>query len=275
VANPQVEQGFTRIATALLDALPRARCTGREYAVIIAIIRLTYSWNKKTDAISAGQISKATGIARRHVQELLAELARRRMITVESRGERRSSIIGIQKDYDQWLQSDTDGSANLAPSRVSEIWHRGRGNGPVDSASADTADGALHRQTTQKRGEGPPQILAEAGRKLSPARIEKLRLLRPLGILYTAEQVAAWFVMEAPKMEAKGYRDLYRTAINWFSHVDKDDIKKAERAQRNRSFQDNRGTNGSGKAPEKPAMAPGETFVISPERLKASGDSSA
>ena len=275
MANPQVEQGFTTIANTLLDALPRARCNVREHIVLISIIRLTYGWNKKTDAISAGQISKATGIDRRNVQHVLAELERRRFITVERQGGRRCSIIGIQKDYELWLETDVsrDASSDVSPdARLTDV--STDASDVSVNVSADVSTDPLQRQKTQRRGESASHLLAEAGRNMSPKRLERLRQIRPRGILYTEQQVAAWFVMVAPKMEALSKRDLYKTAINWFARARPEEIEEAERAQKNRSFQDNRGTNGSGKAPEKPAMAPGETFVISPERLKASGDSS-
>jgi phage replication O-like protein O len=52
MANPQVENGFFRIANELAMAMSRVRLTGHENQVLWVIFRKTYGFNKKTDRIS-------------------------------------------------------------------------------------------------------------------------------------------------------------------------------------------------------------------------------
>lgn len=103
---PQVEDGFTRIANELLDAILAARLTTREMSVLMAIIRKTYGYNKKEDDISASQIGALSGMARAHVTNTLNLLAKKRIIN--KRQGVYGCIVGVQKDYSQWLEVEKD-----------------------------------------------------------------------------------------------------------------------------------------------------------------------
>jgi len=78
---PQVEDGFTRIANELYDAIGAAKLTLAQQSVVHAIIRKTYGYNKKEDDISASQIGDWCGMARTHVTNTLNELAKMNVIT--------------------------------------------------------------------------------------------------------------------------------------------------------------------------------------------------
>ncbi|WP_084288457.1 replication protein [Desulfovermiculus halophilus] len=58
MASPQCENGYTRLANELLEALARTRLAGQEYQAVLAIVRKTYGFGKKSDKISYGQLSK-------------------------------------------------------------------------------------------------------------------------------------------------------------------------------------------------------------------------
>jgi phage replication O-like protein O len=103
---PQVEDGFTRIANELLDAILFAKLTTREMSVLMAIIRKTYGYNKKEDDISASQIGDLSGMARTHVTNTLNILAKKRIIN--KRQGVYGCVVGVQKDYSQWLQLAKD-----------------------------------------------------------------------------------------------------------------------------------------------------------------------
>jgi phage replication O-like protein O len=101
---PQVEDGYTRIANELFDAILSFGLTGRELSVVMAIIRKTYGYNKKQDDISASQIGALCGLARPHVTSTLKKLEAKQIIhkRIGSYG----SVIGIQKDYSRWLKEE-------------------------------------------------------------------------------------------------------------------------------------------------------------------------
>jgi phage replication O-like protein O len=99
--TPQTEDGFARLANALLDALLRAGLSGNQWKVAMAIVRKTYGFNKTEDDLAASQIAAMCDIARPHAATALNQLAARNIIN--KRPGRYGSIVGIQKDYRRWL----------------------------------------------------------------------------------------------------------------------------------------------------------------------------
>jgi phage replication O-like protein O len=77
---PQLENGYTRIANEILEALCKVKLSGRELRAVLALIRLTYGWGHKEDQIAYSQFAALTGIARNHIQELFKGLAERNIV---------------------------------------------------------------------------------------------------------------------------------------------------------------------------------------------------
>jgi len=99
-ASPQLEDGHTRIANELLEALLLARLTSRQWAIVIALVRKTYGFNKKKDDIGLGQLSDLTGLAKPHVSVAVRELEERKIISREKGIF--GHVMGINKNHDQW-----------------------------------------------------------------------------------------------------------------------------------------------------------------------------
>jgi phage replication O-like protein O len=125
MANPQVEDGRIEVANELGDALAKTYFSPAENKVFWAVLRKTYGWHKKSDAISYSQLAEATGLDRRHVGPALKRLVSRRILWCNSVGQKRINEYGVQKDYDLWLlapemvtKSDTDTGVNLPPISV-------------------------------------------------------------------------------------------------------------------------------------------------------------
>ncbi len=110
MASPQTEDGYTRIANELLEALYRTHLGGSQTQVLFAIIRLTYGWHKTTDWISVSQLMDATGLPERTVQWALRQL-RDKHIILRDYGQ-----TSIQKDYTQW-----QGCKNQQGARISRV----------------------------------------------------------------------------------------------------------------------------------------------------------
>jgi len=62
MANPQKENGYTAIANEIMDALIKIRVPGEAMQILLVILRKTYGWNKRQDAISLSQFFKDTGM---------------------------------------------------------------------------------------------------------------------------------------------------------------------------------------------------------------------
>ena len=106
MANPQVEDGYTKIANELMDALIKVPIGNADAQVMYAILRKTYGWSKKEDSISIGQLQEMTRLARRTVIYALKNLESKNMIVIKRisvEGINAPSKISFQKNYNKWV----------------------------------------------------------------------------------------------------------------------------------------------------------------------------
>jgi len=116
MANPQIENGHIRIANELWDAMTRAELTTREYQVLMAILRKTYGWGKKSDAVSVKQIMELTGMdMASYVTTIVQRLEQRRIVSA-SHKHGCTTVYTPNKDYEQWLIAETSPFAPTSPS---------------------------------------------------------------------------------------------------------------------------------------------------------------
>jgi len=100
MANPQVEDGFCKIANELIEALARIRIPGEAMQILLVIIRETYGWNKKEDAISLSQFVAATGMRRPNVCRAITKLLAINIIIKKDTPT--ASKYRLNKDFDSW-----------------------------------------------------------------------------------------------------------------------------------------------------------------------------
>jgi phage replication O-like protein O len=114
-ATPQLEDGFTRIANELFEAVLGFGFTQRQLLVLLTVLRKTYGYGKKEDDMSASQIAEICSVGRQHVTTVLGELARMNVIT-KAPGQF-GMIVGVNKRYGDWLPFEraTKVGAELAP----------------------------------------------------------------------------------------------------------------------------------------------------------------
>ncbi len=93
-----MEDGFVRIANELHQALAQSRMTGNERAVVDAVIRLTYGYQRKEARITGQTFASWTGLDSSDCSSIVTELVRRRILL--RAGSR--SPISLNKDYTQW-----------------------------------------------------------------------------------------------------------------------------------------------------------------------------
>lgn len=100
VSSVQVENGFSRIANALYDAIIAADFSRREQKIIHATIRLTYGWNRKRALITLDKYAQMTGLDRAHVQRTIRVLADRKVLLRERK--QNGQEIAINKEFTEW-----------------------------------------------------------------------------------------------------------------------------------------------------------------------------
>jgi len=96
MSAPQLENGYTRIANELIDALCTLPISGGEWSVVMAVIRKTYGFQKKADWISNNQLAEMTGMRRERVVEAKSKLIKKGVLIKSGKS------IMLNKDYQQW-----------------------------------------------------------------------------------------------------------------------------------------------------------------------------
>lgn len=102
MANPQIENGYTKIANEILERLVNTPLLGAEFQVLLFIIRKTYGYNKKQDRISFTQFEKATGISRQTINKTIKNLITKGMIVKIYLPQGNIGYTFI-KDHEKWV----------------------------------------------------------------------------------------------------------------------------------------------------------------------------
>ncbi len=145
MANPQLENGYVRIANELCDAMMATEFTGREFRTLLAIIRYSYGWNKKEAYLTVKQIHQVTGLSEYStVSKVL-----RRLITKNVLIQCAPDIYQLNKDYARW-QMD------------------GRRYKPLEKQTNDFG------KADQKNWKSEPKFLEKQTKKLSSETPKKL-----------------------------------------------------------------------------------------------------
>ena len=122
-----IDDGYTRFANELLEAIACADLTSRQLKVMLAYIRKTYGFNKKTDRIADEQIAQITGLSRQNVNKAKKELLSMNCLFMDG------SQIGVNKEVSAWhfskclqvsnfvSKSETKNVSKLETTKVSDL----------------------------------------------------------------------------------------------------------------------------------------------------------
>lgn len=107
--SPQLENGYTKIANELIEALARIRIPGEAMQVLLFIIRKTYGWCKKEDVIPLSQFVTGTGMKKPTICRALKKLQSMNIIvikkdnTIIKKDNDISTIYCFNKTYNSWI----------------------------------------------------------------------------------------------------------------------------------------------------------------------------
>lgn len=93
-----LDNGYTRIANELLEAVMLANLTQHQLLVFFAIARKTYGYNKKSDWVGNEQLSKLTGMLPHKCSAAKSELVSRGILLAEKRH------VSINKNIHEWKE---------------------------------------------------------------------------------------------------------------------------------------------------------------------------
>ncbi|WP_392440027.1 replication protein [Edwardsiella piscicida] len=92
-----LDDGYTRLANMLLEAYAGADLTKRQFKVLLAVLRLTYGWNKPMDRIANSQIAQIANLPEKRVSEARVQLVGMNLLIQAGRS------IGPNKNTAEWL----------------------------------------------------------------------------------------------------------------------------------------------------------------------------
>ena len=102
MANPQLKNGFFRIANEWWQQLCRTRINGEARQVLDVIIYKTYGFNKKTDWIALSQFCQATGLSKPAVCKAIKKLLTMNIIIITQKDNGDVKMFMFNKDFDTW-----------------------------------------------------------------------------------------------------------------------------------------------------------------------------
>lgn len=112
--GPQLEDGYTRIANEILEAIARFPINATQFRILMVIWRYTYGFNRKSSELSQSFIAEATGLHKKQVQRELNALIKMNIIKVEKEANFSSPrVLKFNKYYQSW-----EGANQLPPSET-------------------------------------------------------------------------------------------------------------------------------------------------------------
>ena len=102
MASPQLENGYTRIANQILDALIASGLSGQDFKITLLVIRKTYGFNKCEDYIPLSQIMAATGMGKIRCSQVVNRLQLMKILTVNEYINGTAKKYKLNKDFEEW-----------------------------------------------------------------------------------------------------------------------------------------------------------------------------
>ncbi|POU43921.1 replication protein [Pantoea sp. PSNIH5] len=116
----ELEDGYTRIANDLLEAVMLAGLTQHQLLVFMAVMRKTYGFNKKVDWISNEQLSQLTGMLPHKCSAAKSTLVKRKILSQSGRQ------VGINKAIGEWEKADYPNQVTLPESGKKNLPESGK-----------------------------------------------------------------------------------------------------------------------------------------------------
>lgn len=133
MANPQLEDGYVRVATEVWEALCRIRIPGEARQVLDVIIRKTWGWNKKEDRISLSQFVEATGLKKDKIIRARGKLVSMNIVSFKGNGN--GATYRINKNYHSWQPLP---KKETYPKKEISVSQKGNPSFPLKEPTIDT-----------------------------------------------------------------------------------------------------------------------------------------
>ena len=102
MASPQIENGYTKIANELLEAICKYISNPSFLRLSLMIVRLTYGWGRKEAIINLKSLSTKIGLTEEYTKSVIFEMESVKIIKKLEFKEPYKALIEFNKDYTQW-----------------------------------------------------------------------------------------------------------------------------------------------------------------------------
>lgn len=103
MASPQLEDGHTRLANEILDAICYYNFNGSQFRIIMKIWRLTFGYGRKDHEFAITFLQSATGLSDRTIKKEVATLVKEKvLLVVKPETSTTPRRLAFNKDYEQW-----------------------------------------------------------------------------------------------------------------------------------------------------------------------------
>lgn len=153
--SPQLEDGYTRIANELLEAVYRSKFSASQLSILLMVWRYTYGFQRKDHELAVSYISLHTGIHQQQVKKELSYLIDANVLKVTREATKTDSRkIAFNKNYTQWVIHERGGKNPMEQIDLfggSEITTSEGGSKIDTSRGSKTATSGGSEITTQER----------------------------------------------------------------------------------------------------------------------------
>ena len=221
--NPQCEDGYTKIANEILDALCRFRIPGEQRQCLDFILRKTYGYHKKEDAISNSQFCEGTGLLKGNVTRALKELSEKQLVIKSDNG--KYPTYRFNKNYTEWRELSK--KQPVIKKATSVIKNDNR----LLSKAMDTKDNSTKENITKDievASDKPKQPAKQKKKSLLSLDeedffkvLEENPLYSGIDIRKLNEKLKVWCA-------GKGFKPTRQRLINWLNREDKQIINATQ-----------------------------------------------
>lgn len=104
VIKDQIKEGFTPIPNGLLEAISSTGLNGSQFRIVLAVIRYTYGFGRRSHEMSVSYLAKATGLVKRQVRKEIERLLGCKVL-IEYKEPTKTSCreIGLNYNYSEWF----------------------------------------------------------------------------------------------------------------------------------------------------------------------------
>ncbi|WP_456309797.1 replication protein [Serratia proteamaculans] len=152
-----LDDGFTRVANELLDAVLASGLTEIQIHIVLAVWRKTYGWNKKMDWITNEELERMTAKDRTKCSTAKNQLIRMQVLVQQGRS------VGMNKNISEWKTKVNGFGKTFTESVKVSFTKSVKGSLPNQSNTKDTIQKTINTDPPKApKGEFSEEVISQA-----------------------------------------------------------------------------------------------------------------